>query len=80
MSSRAGTPAQPSDLIDVRELVDAYFHRVPDLSDPAQRVVFGTSGHRGSSLDGAFTETHIAPTGCPAPRRPPRWRCWRRTA
>ncbi len=62
MSSRAGTPAQPSDLIDVRELVDAYFHRVPDLSDPAQRVVFGTSGHRGSSLDGAFTETHIAAT------------------
>ena len=60
MTDRAGTPAQPSDLIDVRELVGAYFSRVPDLSDPAQRVVFGTSGHRGSSLDGAFTETHIA--------------------
>jgi phosphoglucomutase len=60
MTSRAGTPAQPSDLIDVHALVDAYYQRTPDLSDPAQRVVFGTSGHRGSSLDGAFTETHIA--------------------
>jgi phosphoglucomutase len=59
---RAGTPAQESDLIDVRELVDAYYSRVPDMSAPAQRVVFGTSGHRGSSLDGAFTETHIAAT------------------
>ncbi len=59
---RAGTPAQDSDLIDVRELVEAYFSRVPDMSDPAQRVVFGTSGHRGSSLDGAFNETHIAAT------------------
>jgi phosphoglucomutase len=59
---RAGTPAQESDLIDVRELVEAYFTRVPDMSDPAQRVVFGTSGHRGSSFDGAFNETHIAAT------------------
>lgn len=62
MTDRAGTPAQESDLIDVRELVEAYYARVPDMSDPAQRVVFGTSGHRGSSLDGAFTETHIAAT------------------
>lgn len=60
MTDRAGTPAQESDLIDVRELVDAYYSRVPDVADPAQRVVFGTSGHRGSSLDSAFTETHIA--------------------
>jgi len=59
---RAGTPAQESDLIDVRELVEAYFSTVPDMSDPAQRVVFGTSGHRGSSFDGAFNETHIAAT------------------
>ncbi len=59
---RAGTPAQESDLIDVRDLVEAYFTRVPDMSDPAQRVVFGTSGHRGSSFDGAFNETHIAAT------------------
>ncbi len=60
MTDRAGTPAQPSDLIDVQELVAAYYGRTPDLNDPAQRVAFGTSGHRGSSLDGAFTETHIA--------------------
>jgi phosphoglucomutase len=60
--NRAGTPAQESDLIDMRELIDAYYSQVPDMSDPAQRVVFGTSGHRGSSLDAAFTETHIAAT------------------
>lgn len=58
--TRAGTPAQPSDLIDVDAVVAAYHDRTPDLDDPAQRVVFGTSGHRGSSLDGAFTDTHIA--------------------
>jgi len=62
MSDRAGTPARESDLVDVDELVSAYYSRVPDLSDPAQSVVFGTSGHRGSSLDAAFTETHIAAT------------------
>ena len=60
MTDRAGTPAQESDLIDVQALVSAYYSRVPDLSDPAQRVVFGTSGHRGSSFDAAFNETHIA--------------------
>jgi len=60
MQSRAGTPAQPSDLVDVDALIAAYHDRAPDLDDPAQRVVFGTSGHRGSSLDGAFTDTHIA--------------------
>jgi phosphoglucomutase len=62
MMDRSGTPAQESDLIDVRELVDAYYAKGPDLSDPAQRVVFGTSGHRGSSFDAAFNETHIAAT------------------
>ncbi|WP_167137290.1 phosphoglucomutase (alpha-D-glucose-1,6-bisphosphate-dependent) [Diaminobutyricimonas sp. TR449] len=60
MNQRAGQPAQNSDLINVHELVEAYFEKVPDVSDPAQRVVFGTSGHRGSSLDGAFNEMHIA--------------------
>ncbi|RMI08877.1 phosphoglucomutase (alpha-D-glucose-1,6-bisphosphate-dependent) [Cellulomonas triticagri] len=59
MDPRAGTPAQPSDLIDVDALLGAYYDRRPDLADPAQRVVFGTSGHRGSSLDGAFNEAHI---------------------
>jgi phosphoglucomutase len=60
MNERAGTPAQPSDLIDVHELVAAYYALEPDVSIPEQRVVFGTSGHRGSSLDTAFNETHIA--------------------
>ena len=60
MTSRAGQPAQPSDLIDVAEVIAAYYERVPDVTVPEQRVVFGTSGHRGSSLDSAFTETHIA--------------------
>ncbi len=57
---RAGTPALESDLIDVHALVEAYYQNVPDVSDPAQKVVFGTSGHRGSSFDSAFNETHIA--------------------
>jgi phosphoglucomutase len=60
MNDRAGLPAEASDLIDVHELVEAYFTLVPDVSIPEQRVVFGTSGHRGSSLDTAFNETHIA--------------------
>ena len=60
MTTRAGTDAQPSDLIDVHELVEAYYSLVPDVTNPDQKVVFGTSGHRGSSFDGAFNETHIA--------------------
>ncbi|MER3389353.1 MAG: phosphoglucomutase (alpha-D-glucose-1,6-bisphosphate-dependent) [Microcella sp.] len=60
MTERAGTPARPDDLIDVDALLGAYDDLEPDLDDPAQRVVFGTSGHRGSSLDAAFTDTHIA--------------------
>jgi len=60
MTTRAGQPAQESDLINVEELVAAYFAKVPDVTNPDQKVVFGTSGHRGSSLDAAFNETHIA--------------------
>ena len=60
MTSRAGQPAQPSDLIDVDEVIGAYYDRHPDVADPAQKVAFGTSGHRGSSLDTAFNEDHIA--------------------
>jgi phosphoglucomutase len=59
---RAGTPAQPADLIDVSHVVTAYYTVTPDPDDPAQRVSFGTSGHRGSSLDGSFNEAHIAAT------------------
>ena len=62
MHERAGTPAQPQDLIDVDALMGAYYDRVPDPADPEQKVVFGTSGHRGSSLDSAFNEAHIVAT------------------
>ncbi len=59
---RAGLPAQESDLINVDEVIAAYYDLVPDADNPDQRVVFGTSGHRGSSLDTAFNEAHIAAT------------------
>ena len=62
MHARAGQPAQPEDLIDVDEVVSAYYDLVPDPAIPAQKVVFGTSGHRGSSLDTAFNEAHIVAT------------------
>jgi phosphoglucomutase len=60
MATRAGTVALPSDLVDLTALRDAYFDVVPDLENPAQRVAFGTSGHRGSSLKASFNEGHIA--------------------
>jgi len=60
MTSRAGTPAQPSDLVDIDALIEAYYSLSPDVTNPDQKVLFGTSGHRGSSLDAAFNETHIA--------------------
>ncbi|GGK44856.1 phosphoglucomutase (alpha-D-glucose-1,6-bisphosphate-dependent) [Nocardia camponoti] len=56
---RAGRPARPTDLVDVAHLVTAYYRYVPDPAEPSQRVVFGTSGHRGSSADIAFNEAHI---------------------
>lgn len=59
---RAGQPARPEDLIDVAQLVTAYFTLSPDPENPDQQVVFGTSGHRGSALDGAFNEAHILAT------------------
>ncbi|MGZ4591946.1 MAG: phosphoglucomutase (alpha-D-glucose-1,6-bisphosphate-dependent) [Actinomycetes bacterium] len=59
---RAGQPAQPQDLVDVARLVTAYYTEHPDADDPAQRVAFGTSGHRGSALDIAFNDDHIAAT------------------
>jgi phosphoglucomutase len=59
---RAGQPAQPEDLIDVAHVVTAYYTIEPDPDNVAQQVVFGTSGHRGSSLDGAFNEAHILAT------------------
>ncbi|MBE1488701.1 phosphoglucomutase (alpha-D-glucose-1,6-bisphosphate-dependent) [Plantactinospora soyae] len=57
--ARAGQPAEPEDLVDVPRLVTAYYAEHPDPADPAQQVAFGTSGHRGSSLRGAFNSDHI---------------------
>jgi phosphoglucomutase len=59
ISSAAGKPADPSILVNVPQLITAYYEMRPDPSDPKQCVVFGTSGHRGSSLDVAFNEWHI---------------------
>ena len=59
ISDRAGLPADPSILVDVDRLLAAYFDDAPDPSVPAQRVAFGTSGHRGSSLQRSFNEAHI---------------------
>ena len=55
----AGKPADPSKLINIPKLITAYYSIQPDPDDPSQRVVFGTSGHRGSAFDGAFNEWHI---------------------
>ncbi len=59
---RAGQPAEPGDLVDIAHLVTAYYTQVPDPAEIGQRVAFGTSGHRGSSLDTAFNEQHILAT------------------
>ena len=59
---RAGQVALPEDLIDVDALIGAYYDLTPDPDNPDQQVVFGTSGHRGSSLDGAFNDAHIGAT------------------
>jgi phosphoglucomutase len=60
VNTRAGTSAQPADLVDVDALVRAYFERKPNVAVPEQRVAFGTSGHRGTSLATSFNDDHIA--------------------
>ncbi len=59
ISPLAGKPAPRAMLVDLAALERAYFEHTPELEDPAQRVSFGTSGHRGSSLSGSFNEAHI---------------------
>jgi phosphoglucomutase len=56
---RAGQPAQLEDLVDLPHLVTTYYSTKPDPDDVSQQVAFGTSGHRGSALNGAFNEAHI---------------------
>ena len=60
--SRAGQPAEASDLVDIDELIAAYYDLKPDPAVAEQRVAFGTSGHRGSSLSTSFNEDHILAT------------------
>src|SRR5688500_5289715 len=55
----AGTPAPAEALMDVDGLIRRYYEMRPDPGDPRQLVSFGTSGHRGTSLDSTFTESHI---------------------
>lgn len=62
MHPRAGRPADPSDLIDVQHVLDCYYDITPDPDDPNQQVAFGTSGHRGTSVNGSFNENHILAT------------------
>ncbi len=59
VSPLAGKPVDQSRLVDVPRLITAYYSLTPDADDPAQRVAFGTSGHRGSAFDSAFNEAHI---------------------
>ena len=59
ISPLAGKPAQSAQRVDIGKLLDAYYSVKPDPKNPAQRVAFGTSGHRGSSFDGSFNENHI---------------------
>ncbi|MEY3537983.1 MAG: hypothetical protein RL645_797 [Actinomycetota bacterium] len=60
MSERAGQKAQETDLIDIQKLIGLYYEVHPDVTNPEQKVAFGTSGHRGSSLTASFNEDHIA--------------------
>jgi phosphoglucomutase len=62
IDERAGKQADPASLVDIDALVAAYYDGRPDPSDPAQRVSFGTSGHRGSAFRKAFNEAHILAT------------------
>ena len=59
VSNNAGMPATPEDLINVDEVLGSYYDLIPDAAVPEQRVAFGTSGHRGSSLKTSFNEAHI---------------------
>ena len=58
-SPLAGKPAPKEILVDLARLEREYWNRTPEVGDPSQRVAFGTSGHRGSSLRGSFNEAHI---------------------
>jgi phosphoglucomutase len=58
-SPLAGKPVTPAMLVNVPRLITAYYSNLPDPASPAQRVAFGTSGHRGSALENSFNEWHV---------------------
>ena len=59
ISPLAGQPAKSAPLVDIAKLIAAYYSLRPDPAVPAQRVSFGTSGHRGTSFDKSFNEAHV---------------------
>jgi phosphoglucomutase len=59
VSPNAGQVADAADLVNVGRLMGAYYDEKPDPSNPAERVSFGTSGHRGTSFERTFTESHV---------------------
>jgi len=59
ISPLAGKPATPAMLVNVPKLITAYYSNMPDAAIPAQRVAFGTSGHRGSAFETSFNEWHV---------------------
>src|SRR5918997_6452676 len=62
VSSQAGRQADAAQLVNVEQLIGAYYDLKPDVTVPGQRVAFGTSGHRGSAFQAAFNEPHILAT------------------
>jgi phosphoglucomutase len=64
ISPLAGKPAERNILVNIPRLVTAYYTGIPDTDIPDQRVAFGTSGHRGSSLKNSFNENHILAITC----------------
>ena len=64
LHQKAGLKAGHEDLDNIPRLMAAYYLNTPNLEDPEQLVSFGTSGHRGSSLNGSFTESHIIAVLC----------------
>ena len=74
----ANTPGQlplPANLVNVPRLITAYYSLRPDPAIPAQRVAFGTSGHRGSAFETSFNDAHIAASTQPPPSKPPGGKC-----
>ena len=59
LNTKAGKPIMENDLPNIADLVNAYYKNKPNMDNPSEHVIFGTSGHRGTSLQCSFTESHI---------------------